>query len=195
MVDYFAERRKEAEMVVAEPGCAADLLHTSWRRLIGDARHAGRLSTGILARLAIVSRWRRRLAGDLSGAGAIEFAIVAPLFLLIVLGLLVYGIYLGSVHSVEQLAADAARASVAGLSDSERIQIATQHISTNAPDYPLIDASKISIAAGPSAADPTQFRVSVRFDASNLPIWGLSAFVPMPERVIERTSVIKRGGF
>ena len=79
-----------------------------------------------------MARWQQRLAADRNGAGAIEFAIVAPLFLLIVLGLLVYGIYLGSVHSVEQLAADAARASVAGLSDSERIQIATQHIATNA---------------------------------------------------------------
>ena len=63
------------------------------------------------------------------------------------------------------------------------------------PDYPLLDVTKISVVAGPSPADPTQFRVSVRFDASNLPIWALSAFVPMPERVIERTSVIKRGGF
>lgn len=129
------------------------------------------------------------------GAGAIEFAIVAPLFLLIVLGLLVYGMYLGSVHSVEQLAADAARASVAGLTDAERVEIATSHVATNTGDYPLLDVAKVSVVAGPSPVDPTQFRVSVRFDASDLPIWMMSGLVPMPNRIIERTSVVKRGGY
>jgi Flp pilus assembly protein TadG len=132
---------------------------------------------------------------DRTGASAIEFAIVVPVFLLIVLGILTYGIYLGSVHSVEQLAADAARASVAGLSDAERTQIATQHVATNAHDYPLLDASKIAVEAGASPLDSSQFRVSVRFDASGLPIWIMSGIVPMPDRTIERSSVIKRGGF
>ena len=121
--------------------------------------------------------------------------VLLPVFLLIVLGILTYGIYLGSVHSVEQLAADAARASVAGLSDSERVQIATQHVTTNAGGYPLLNASKIAVEAGASPLDASQFRVMVRFDASDLPIWIMSGIVPMPDRVIERTSIIKRGGF
>lgn len=135
------------------------------------------------------------LVRDRRGASALEFAIVVPVFLLIVLGILTYGIYLGSVHSVEQLAADAARASVAGLSDAERVQIATQHVATNAHDYPLLDASKIAVEAGASPLNSSQFRVSVRFDASGLPIWIMSGIVPMPDRTIERSSVIKRGGF
>jgi Flp pilus assembly protein TadG len=137
----------------------------------------------------------RGLAGRQDGASAIEFAIVAPVFLLVVLGILVYGIYLGSAHSVEQLAADAARASIAGLTDAERIQIATQHVIRNAPDYPLLSADKVSVDAGASPTDPTQFRVSVRFDASELPIWAVADFVPMADRIIERSSVIKRGGY
>lgn len=132
---------------------------------------------------------------DRRGASAIEFAIVLPVFLLIVLGILTYGIYLGSAHSVEQLAADAARASVAGLSDSERVQIATQHVTANADGYPLLNASKIAVEAGASPLDSSQFRVLVRFDASDLPIWIMSGIVPMPDRIIERTSVIKRGGY
>jgi len=132
---------------------------------------------------------------DRTGASALEFAIVLPVFLLIVLGILTYGIYLGSVHSVEQLAADAARASVAGLSDSERTQIATQHVTTNANGYPLLNASKVEVEAGASPLDASQFRVLVRFDASDLPIWIMAGIVPMPDRMIERTSVIKRGGY
>jgi len=179
-----------------------DMLAAGLRSRIGKMSAAAGPSTGIYAahptpvvRGEAVSPWYRAFARDGRGAGAVEFAIVAPLFLLIVLGLLVYGIYLGSVHSVEQLAADAARASVAGLSDAERIQIATTHVTTNTADYPLLDVTKVSVVAGPSAADPSQFRVSVRFDASDLPIWGVSGLVPMPDRIIERTSVIKRGGY
>lgn len=137
----------------------------------------------------------RRLCQQEQGASAIEFAIIAPVFLTVVFGILAYGIYLGSAHSVEQLAADAARASVAGITDAERTQIATQHVANNAPDYPLLSAAKVSVVAGASPTDPSQFRVSVRFDASDLPIWIMADFVPMPERIIERTSVIKRGGY
>src|SRR5689334_21418066 len=63
-------------------------------------------------------------AFDVSGVAAIEFAVVFPLFLLIILAIIGYGSYLGAAHSVAQLAADAARASVAGLSDTERASIA-----------------------------------------------------------------------
>jgi len=92
-------------------------------------------------------------------------------------------------------AADAARASIAGLSDTERNLLATQYIATSAADYPLIDPTKLTVEAAASPADSSQFRVSVRFDASGLPIWIMSNFVPMPDRVIERTSVVKRGGY
>lgn len=138
---------------------------------------------------------RHILRRDERGASAIEFAIVAPLFLAMVLGLLVYGLYLSSAHSVAQLAADAARASVAGISDAERTQLATSYIDANAGAYPLLTARLISSEAGPDPQDNSQFRVSVRFDSSELPIWGLDAFVPLSTRTIERTSVIKRGGY
>jgi Flp pilus assembly protein TadG len=160
-------------------------------RFTGLQRH-NLLFCPIVARLAASGRGAARHE---CGASAIEFAIVAPVFLLVVFGILTYGIYMGSAHSVEQLAADAARASVAGLSDAERIQIATQHVTNNAPDYPLLAASKVTVDAGVSATDPSQFRVAVRFDASDLPIWLMADFVPMPDRIIERTSVIKRGGY
>lgn len=137
----------------------------------------------------------RAWLGSERGTAAIEFAICLPVFLLIVFGLMAYGIYLGAAHSVEQLAADAARASVAGLSDGERTSIARDHVALHAPDYPLLTASDVSVEAGPSPNDATQFRVLVRFDSSELPIWVMSGLVPMPSQVIERTSTIKRGGY
>lgn len=133
--------------------------------------------------------------GDERGAAAIEFAIVVPVFLMMLIGILAYGIYFGAVHSTAQLAADAARASVAGLTDVERASIATDHVRNNAPAYILMDPARVEVTAEPLGADARQFRVSVRYDASQLPIWNFSPILPLPERVIERTATIQRGGY
>lgn len=139
-----------------------------------------------------------RLKGTLSnssGAAAVEFALVTPVFLLFTLSILAYGIYFGAQHSTAQLAADAARASVAGLSDQERADIAVAHVAASAHEYPLLDPEQVMVTAAPAEGDATLFKVSVRYDASSLPIWGMAALLPLPTRVIERTAIIKRGGF
>jgi Flp pilus assembly protein TadG len=134
-------------------------------------------------------------AFDLSGVAAIEFALVFPLFLLIVLAIIGYGTYIGATHSVAQLAADAARASVAGLSDTERASIAKSVVAGNASSYPLLVASKITVVAAPLPADPTEFRVSVSYDASSLPILSFGKFLPAPSKTITRSAIVKRGGY
>lgn len=136
----------------------------------------------------------RGALGD-SGATAIEFALVFPVALVFFCGLLAYGIYFGAVHSVQQLAADAARASVSGLSDAERKAIVEQHVAASGGGYPLLSAERLSVSAGALAADPSQFAVRVSFDAGDLPIWALSGLVPLPAKSIERVAIIKRGGY
>lgn len=130
-----------------------------------------------------------------SGVAAIEFAIVAPVFFLMVFGLLVYAIYFGMVHSVQQLAADAARASVAGITADERAALARSNVANAVVNYPLLDPRKLTVAAAPSGADPNLFAVDLRYDASANTIFALEGIVPMPPRVIERQAVIRRGGY
>lgn len=130
-----------------------------------------------------------------SGTSAIEFALVAPVLIVLAMGILVYGLYFGTAHSVQQLAADAARASVAGLSDTERTSIVQTHIATNATSYPLLSPDKVTVEAGPLEADADQFEVTVEYDASELPIFGLDRLVPVPSPTIRRTSTIRRGGY
>jgi Flp pilus assembly protein TadG len=60
----------------------------------------------------IMSRLRRFDRAQ-SGASA-EFALIMPVFLAMLFGIVVFGAYLGVVHDVQQLAAEAARSSVAG---------------------------------------------------------------------------------
>ena len=132
---------------------------------------------------------------DQSGVAAIEFAIVAPIFFLMVFGLLAYAIYFGMVHSVQQLAADAARASVAGITAGERASLAKSNVLSSVANYPLLDPKKLTVDANPSGLDPNLFSVDLHYDASTNTIFDLEGLVPMPPKIIERQAVVRRGGY
>jgi len=137
-------------------------------------------------------RGLNRLAGDQQGASAVEFAIIAPVFILMIVGVLAYGIYFGAANSVQQIAADAARTSIAGLSATERNTLVTAFIESNAGSYVFIDPDEVDFTIGDDASDPNQYKVTVTYDASQLPIWVLP--VPMPGKIISYTSTIRLGG-
>ncbi len=137
---------------------------------------------------------RRAIRAE-TGSVAVEFAIIFPVALVFFCGVLAYGIYFGAAHSVQQLAADAARASVGGLDDTERAAIAVAHVASSSSAYPLLRSDRVAVTARPLAADSSQFEVRVAFNSVDLPIWSLSGLVPLPSRLIERSAVIKRGGY
>lgn len=137
----------------------------------------------------------RRLLACRQGANAVEFAIICPLFFMLTAGILVYGLYFGTAHAVQQLAADAARASVAGLSDAERTQIAKSHIATSIGGYPFISAGRLTVEAKRSPNDSDLFIVNLVYDASDLPVFGLDKLVPVPSSTIRRSATIRRGGY
>lgn len=134
----------------------------------------------------------RRLLGSRNGASAIEFAIVAPLFILILMTLTAFGIYLSTAHSVQQIAADSARVAVAGLDAAERAALARGHIERATLDYPFIDPSLLVVEVSDDR-QPGQFTVRLAYDARGLPIWNLFTF-PLPSTEIERFSTIRIGG-
>jgi Flp pilus assembly protein TadG len=65
---------------------------------------------------------------DNSGAAAVEFALVGPLLMLMLMGMFTYGGYFLTAHTVQQFANDAARAAIAGLDDEERLAMAEQSL-------------------------------------------------------------------
>lgn len=133
-----------------------------------------------------------RLKHDRNGAAAVEFAIVAPVFILTLLTMLAYGIYLSTAHAVQQMAADAARQAVAGLDAAERSEIVHDYLSVSLPEYAFIRPDKLDITVADDAAT-AQFTVRLTYDARDLPIWGLFTF-PLPSTDIERTSTVRFGG-
>jgi Flp pilus assembly protein TadG len=137
----------------------------------------------------------RKISTAQDGAIAVEFAIIAPVFLMIVFGIVMYGSYLSVVHGVQQLAAEAARSSVAGLNEGERSSLANSYVTGNVNTYPLIDPAKLTVNAATSVSDANVFVVSVNYDASGMFIYSLPTFVPAPSSTIVRSAAIPRGGY
>ncbi|TIW00157.1 MAG: pilus assembly protein [Mesorhizobium sp.] len=135
-----------------------------------------------------------RFRADAVGTTAVEFAMLAPLFILLLLGMVAYGIYFGASHSVQQIAADAARTAIAGLNQTERQALVTDFITHDVAGYPFVDPNKLTVDAKDSAVDGSQFVVSVSYDARNLPIWNLFRTLPLPGTTIQRQSTIRVGG-
>ena len=147
-----------------------------------------------MATSSTFSRILSNVFSEESGTSAVEFAIVAPLMLFLLFGMIGYGIYFGASHSIQQIAADAARTALAGLTPAERSSLATDYIRRNASGYAFIDPSELTLSVGDSSADPEQFNVQVTYDARNLPIWNLFRALPLPGETISRRSTIRIGG-
>jgi Flp pilus assembly protein TadG len=128
------------------------------------------------------------------GASAVEFAMLLPVFLTMVFGIVVFGSYLAVVHGLQQLAAEAARSSIAGMSATERASLASSYVSANVGTYPLIAASNVSVNAAASASNPNVFVVTVSYNAAGMFLFSLP-FVPTPPTTIVRSAAIPFGGF
>jgi Flp pilus assembly protein TadG len=129
-----------------------------------------------------------------AGTAVIEFAILTPVYLLMLTGMLAYGIYFGTAHALQQLAADAARTAIAGRDEAERNLLVADFLARNAAGYMLIDPARLTHAIGDSAADPNQYEVRLSYDASALPIWNLYPPLPLPSQTIAYGATIRRGG-
>lgn len=131
---------------------------------------------------------------DERASSAVEFAILAPVFLTLVFGMIAYAIYFGAAHSLQQLTADATRASVAGITTAERQTIVDTYLQQHTSGYLLLDPARLRHTANASAVDPEQFEVSLSYDTDDLPIWALTPFVPLPGRTLHSRSSIRLGG-
>lgn len=137
----------------------------------------------------------KRLVGGLwsrEGTAAVEFAILAPVLILLLIGIVVYGGYFLIAHSVQQLANDSARAALAGLSDTERKSLAANCLSTELASYSFLDPKLVQLGYADQAQVMT---VNIAYDASANPLWALNGVIPMPSSAIVRGASVQVGGF
>ncbi len=126
---------------------------------------------------------------------AIEFAFVAPILLLLLVGIMGYGYVFGIYHSIQQIAAEAARSSVSGLDDTERSRIARDFITAHAGSYAFIDPTKLRVRTGQTGPQMQSFEVAVAYDMSGSVYDSLSRMVSLPQPMIERRAIVQRGGY
>ena len=125
---------------------------------------------------------RRLLLGTWSGtegASALEFAIVAPVFFMLVFGVIVYGYYFASISMLNHVAYEAARATISGLSDDERSTLAYARADELISGLGgFIDADAIEVQA--AADGDGVYAVTIHYEFDALGLIGASSFLPLP---------------
>jgi len=129
------------------------------------------------------------------GASAVEFALVAPVFVLLVAGIIAYASIFATQNGVQQLAAEAARATVAGLNDTERDQLARAYVTRSVGTYPYLIASRLSVSTTPVGNPTTSFQVQLTYDNSNAFAYQFSGVLPLPPGNVVRSAILQRGGY
>lgn len=129
------------------------------------------------------------------GANAVEFALVAPVLVLLLFGIMAFGYLFGVYHSVQQIAAEAARASVAGVSDPERDTLARDFVSASVGSYLLLDPAKLNVSTAQSGPPHQTFEVAIGYDLSDTLLANFAGLVAMPPLRIERRAIVQRGGY
>lgn len=120
----------------------------------------------------------------------IEFALIAPIFVMILAGIVAYGGYFWRAHSLQQIANDAARSALPGLTAAERAALARDSISREMEPLAGLPADRATIAIR-EAND--LLVVTLTYDASNDAFLQLG-LVPLPDRRIRRTAAIRLAG-
>ncbi|WP_428969806.1 TadE/TadG family type IV pilus assembly protein [Sphingomonas sp. Xoc002] len=142
-----------------------------------------------------MSRNRQRLAPtplprDRRGAALIEFALVLPILLTMLMGIVSFGEYFLTAHLVQQAANDAARAALAGMSATERKGIAVDTAKRMIDSTGILRSSRGQVDA---VEVDNIMTVSIRYDATSDPLLNLP-FVPTPGRTMTAKGIAMIGG-
>ena len=123
------------------------------------------------------------------GAAAVEFALVGPILILLLIGIVVYGGWFLTAQTVQAVASEGARAAIGGLTAAEREGLARGEVTTAVRGVALNpDRTSVKVAE-----DAGRLRVVVAYDASDSPLMLMGGMLPRPPAVIRRAAVIQVG--
>jgi Flp pilus assembly protein TadG len=131
-----------------------------------------------------------------SGTAALEFALVIPVFMTLVIGIMTFALYFGAFVAVANAASDGARASVPGLSATERTSFALQAARTSFQGYaPFLSAAFLTVTAKPDPADLQRFQVTASYDFRNFDVLKISSLVAAPLAAPAMTTTVATAGY
>ena len=139
--------------------------------------------TGFIPFLRCVRRSALTQAREERGAAVVEMALVLPLLLALLMGVLVYGQYFMLAHNVQQAANDGARASIIGLDAADRRAVATRAVARSL--RPVGGTHSVAVSETNEA-----ITVAVTFTAPP-DSFLRSSFVPSPGTVIRASATFE----
>lgn len=142
----------------------------------------------------IIQKRLKQLIACQSGAVSVEFIFLAPLFLLMMLNIMTGGIYLGAYHTLQHTTAEAARASLAGSNDSERLLLAQQSIKTALATGYLVKPQAVKLLIGPAGSGQATYRVALSFDARSLGLSNVPGFSSVAPATLTSSYDVRPGG-
>ncbi|MBF4160458.1 TadE/TadG family type IV pilus assembly protein [Nocardioides acrostichi] len=117
---------------------------------------------------------------DQQGAAAVEFALVAPLLLTLVFGIIAFGFMLSFRQGLSQAAAEAARAAAVAPASADRVAIAQDTVEEVLGS--ACGSAYLTCDIGPGSSCTSCFEVSLDYayaaDPSKLEFPGLSVIMP-----------------
>ena len=125
------------------------------------------------------------------GAAAVEFALVGPILVLLLIAIVVYGGWFLMAQSVQALASEGARAAIGGLDAVERDGLARREV-TAAVRGVALDPDRMTIEVAEEAG---RLRVVVVYDSGDSLVMALGGILPRPPVVIRRSAVIHVGDY
>ncbi len=137
----------------------------------------------------------RRTFHDTRGVAALEFAIVTPVMLLMILGMICFGAYYVFLHELQELSSAAARSSVGGLSQSERNNLAQQFVANAVAQSAILNMTDLTVATATSGTPATDYSVTVTYSLGDTPIPLLARLISVNLPNISRTSTVVFGGY
>lgn len=124
-----------------------------------------------------------------AGSVLVEAAFALPLMVALLLGILIYGSWFMTAHSLQQAANDAARSAVAGLNAGERRMLVDQSLAASRAAFPAPAAETIAVG---TSENGSFYRVTLRYDLSRAPIFSTTP-IPIMATTLERSAVVRMG--
>lgn len=112
--------------------------------------------------------------------------------LLLVAAILAYGSIFATSLSLQQIAAETARATIGGLSDAERKTLAQGKLAAISANYPMLDPAKLTFVFN-AAAGSELSRVTLTYDLSSHPAYALDKLLPLPASPLSYSLIITDG--
>jgi Flp pilus assembly protein TadG len=134
----------------------------------------------------------RAFTRDRKATSAVEFALVAPLLLMLVAAILAYGSIFATSISLQQMAAEAARATIGGLSDAERQTLANAKLADISDKYPMLKAANLAISFDTGVSDEVS-RLTLSYDMTGHPAYALDKLLPLPESPLSYSMIVTDG--